>query len=62
MGPVNDDYVPPPRVAFGSRDTQVLDLTTASELLTLFCKRQPVLFGSYLAEVLTGVPPRKIRA
>jgi hypothetical protein len=45
-------------VSFGDRDTQELRIETATELLTLWCKEQPHLFGSYLARVLTGAAPK----
>jgi hypothetical protein len=45
-------------VSFGKRETQILGLETATELLTLWCDRHPEVFGMYLAEVLTGARPK----
>jgi hypothetical protein len=61
MGPVGDDYTPPPRVAFGPEEYQTIPVEVASMLLTLWRDRLPAQFGSYLAEVLTGVSPRPDR-
>ena len=48
----------PPRVSFGPKQWQSMELEVASMLLTLWRERQPAQFGSYLAEVLTGTRPK----
>ena len=45
-------------VRFGPKDNQEMHLETAEAVLTLWRERKPKDFGSYLAEVLTGVSPK----
>ena len=57
-----DDYDrPAPRVSFGPKEWQSLQLEVASMMLTLFKQRQPALFGAYLAEVMTDTKPKAAR-
>jgi hypothetical protein len=50
-----------PRVSFGPKEYQTLELEVASMMLTLWRERQPAAFGSYLAETLTGTKPAASR-
>jgi hypothetical protein len=51
----------PVRVSFAASKWQNVSLEVASMMLTLWHSKQPAQFGSYLAEVMTGVAPRKAR-
>lgn len=58
-----DDAAPgmepaPPRVSFGPKEWQSMQLEVASMLLTLWREKNPAQFGAYLAEVMTGTKPR----
>jgi hypothetical protein len=48
----------PPRVSFGPKEWQSMQLEVASMLLTLWREKNPAQFGAYLAEVMTGTKPR----
>lgn len=50
------------RIKFGPKEWQSLPLEVASMVLTMWRERQPAVFGAYLAEVLTGEPPRVRRS
>ncbi|HLM89233.1 MAG TPA: hypothetical protein VK284_09425 [Streptosporangiaceae bacterium] len=52
---------PAPRVSFGPKEYQTLNLEVASMVLTLWRERQPATFGAYLAEVMTGTRPAASR-
>lgn len=63
-----DDAAPvmesaPPRVSFGPKEWQSMQLEVASMLCTLWREEHPEQFGAYLARVLTGTAPsgRKVR-
>ena len=49
------------RVPFSEDGSKHLPLDWAGALLTLWCKRQPEVFGAYLAEVVTGTRPKAAR-
>jgi hypothetical protein len=49
-------------ISFGPKDHQVVRPEVASMMLTMWRERQPAQFGVYLAEVMTGEPPRASRA
>lgn len=51
----------PPRVSFGPKEWQSMQLEVASMLLTMWKERAPAQFGAYLAEVLTGTKPAATR-
>ena len=52
---------PDGRVSFGPKPWQSVPPEAASLLLTTWRERQPAQFGWYLAEIMTGEPPRKDR-
>lgn len=45
-------------VPFGPKETQVMPIEWATEMLTMWRERKQVEFGRMLAEVVTGVPSR----
>ena len=53
---------PGSRIKFGPKEWQSLQPEVASMVLTMWRERQPAVFGAYLAEVLTGEPPRTRRS
>lgn len=50
------------RIDFGPKQYQSLPAEAATLLLTMWRERQPAQFGAYLAEVMTGEPPRTRKA
>lgn len=45
-------------VRFGPKDHQQITADVASMVLTRWCEQHPAQFGAYLAEAMTGQPPR----